>query len=677
MTNPIKGSISGLKFEDINGNRIKDAGERGLADWTIFIDEDKDEILDPCEVHTTTDAHGNYTFTGLAPGDYTIREVPQINWIQTTINPADINIKKGTIVDNVDFGNRKTADLEISKEFIPTFKDVLKIATYGESISFELTAKNNGPFDAEDVVITDSFSQLENLTISGLPKGGSYTLDNDTNTLDISIPELAGGKEVTITVTGDVVVPEELVIFNFFGQLDNNNPELQEYASTVLRGTQWLDLNLTKEVGKSTVHFNFNSITNSATIDAGNIFDPDISNNTDSDTADIAHAKYEGTLGNEDPGEYFVVETASNDLPFIDVDWGVASDGGAGNNSEFLPPDEVGAFELNLFWDNAEAIEKGVPGGLFEQFLALEADGDLKDPTDEQAILDFLEARILAGDNNPDKFMASSLALSNNTGGNQGSGFSQGQSTPDLEQADVVTIVVRAGDSLQKALDNLDPAPNIPTVLKIVVESSVTKTRLQNLNFNSLLNKGYFVKELDIQGNSTTFASGKQAASIDLSLIEVTGNSLTLRGNKGDDSLTGSSLAETIKGNKGEDKIAGGLGDDSLFGGKGKDFLRGDAGDDLLNGGKGNDVLRGSFGLDILIGGKGKDIFVLEANAGLDTVRDYSKRDDIGLLGISESDLTLTVEGRDTIISLNGNDLMLVEDTAPKQISFTSNFSFI
>ncbi len=722
----IVGIISGQKFEYLNGNGVKDEGESGLAGWTIFIDVDNDGTLDGGEISTHTDAHGNYSFTELVAGNYTIREVPQAGWVQTSPNPEVIDIQSGNTVTDVDFGNRQIeiVDLAIDKEFIPTFKDELKIATPGESISFTLTAKNNSSVAAENVVITDEISQLENIIISGLPEDGSYTLDPHTNTLKILIPELAGDEEVTITVSGDVVEPEELVKFNFFGQLGNDNPELQEYASTVIFGTQFLDLNLTKEAGSSIVKFNFNSLTNSANIDAANSFDPDLSNNTSSDKADIANAKYTGTLNNNEPLELFVAEpdpefqnqlppidpdNPSDFRPFIDVDWGTAGGNGVGNNSQFLPFTNLGSFVLNLFWDNAEAIEKGVPGGLFEQFLALEADGDLTDSSDEQAVLDFLEARIAAGDASSDNFTKGSLTLLNNTTGEiEEIELTQGQFTPDLEQADVVNIVVTAdgvfdadangnpipgseslGNSLQEGLDNLDPATNTGTVLNIVVASDVEITRLQTLNFNSLVDKGYFVKELEIQNNLITFTSLHQPASIDLSLIEVTANSLTLTGSNAKDSFTGSSLSETIFAGKGQDEIAGGLGDDLLFGGRGKDLLRGDGGNDTIVGGLGKDVLRGSFGQDTLIGGyydpasryiyeKGGDIYVLEENAGLDTVKGFAKNDAIGLLGIDESDLTFTVESGNTIISLDDMDLMLIEGIDdPQDLSFTTDFPLI
>ncbi len=67
--------IHGVKFDDVNNNRVRDAGENGIGGTTIFIDENRNDVLDSGEPRTTTDSDGSYVFTGLAPGAYVIREV--------------------------------------------------------------------------------------------------------------------------------------------------------------------------------------------------------------------------------------------------------------------------------------------------------------------------------------------------------------------------------------------------------------------------------------------------------------------------------------------------------------------------------------------------------------------------------------------------------------------------
>ncbi len=77
------GAISGVQFDDLNGNGQQDAGEQGLAGWTIFIDADSDGQLDAGERSTVTGLDGSYAFTDLRPGAYQIAQVAQDGWIQT------------------------------------------------------------------------------------------------------------------------------------------------------------------------------------------------------------------------------------------------------------------------------------------------------------------------------------------------------------------------------------------------------------------------------------------------------------------------------------------------------------------------------------------------------------------------------------------------------------------
>jgi hypothetical protein len=106
----VTGSISGVKFNDLDGNGVRDAGEQGLGDWVIYIDANNNGALDDNEAYTITDANGNYTFTGLATGlgdlsTYRLREVQQDGWTQTAFPPELITLDLGQSVFGVDFGN--------------------------------------------------------------------------------------------------------------------------------------------------------------------------------------------------------------------------------------------------------------------------------------------------------------------------------------------------------------------------------------------------------------------------------------------------------------------------------------------------------------------------------------------------------------------------------------------
>lgn len=77
------GSIAGTQFNDLNGNGQREAGEDGLAGWTVFIDADADGLLDAGERSTVTAADGSYAFDGLRAGTYQVAVLTPEGWIQT------------------------------------------------------------------------------------------------------------------------------------------------------------------------------------------------------------------------------------------------------------------------------------------------------------------------------------------------------------------------------------------------------------------------------------------------------------------------------------------------------------------------------------------------------------------------------------------------------------------
>jgi hypothetical protein len=77
------GEISGIKWEDRDGDGARDPGEPGIAGWTIYLDTNGNRQLDAGEPSTTTGAGGAYAFSGLAPATYTVVEVARPDWSQT------------------------------------------------------------------------------------------------------------------------------------------------------------------------------------------------------------------------------------------------------------------------------------------------------------------------------------------------------------------------------------------------------------------------------------------------------------------------------------------------------------------------------------------------------------------------------------------------------------------
>jgi len=83
--------------------------EPGLPNWTIYLDNNNNDILDSGDISTTTDINGYYTFT-VPLASYRVREVNQQDWIQTSISPTN-KIPDGEDITDVDFGNFKLATI--------------------------------------------------------------------------------------------------------------------------------------------------------------------------------------------------------------------------------------------------------------------------------------------------------------------------------------------------------------------------------------------------------------------------------------------------------------------------------------------------------------------------------------------------------------------------------------
>ncbi len=112
---PGTASISGIKFDDLNADGIKDPDEPALADWTVFLDANADGVLDPSEATDITDTNGAYSFTALLADDYRVTEVLQADWIQSLPGDPDpfyaITLSRGEVATDIDFGNYQLTEI--------------------------------------------------------------------------------------------------------------------------------------------------------------------------------------------------------------------------------------------------------------------------------------------------------------------------------------------------------------------------------------------------------------------------------------------------------------------------------------------------------------------------------------------------------------------------------------
>lgn len=142
---------------------------------------------------------------------------------------------------------------------------------------------------------------------------------------------------------------------------------------------------------------------------------------------------------------------------------------------------------------------------------------------------------------------------------------------------------------------------------------AVSLGKIEALRYSTATSTAYFTGAqiggtsalLTVTGNTSADALTVTGPSVDLSPVsfidwDQSVDRVLINGDGGDNTLTGSAVA---------DHITAGSGNDTVIGGLGNDVLSGNDGDDTLDGGQGNDILNGDPGMDILLGGGGNDIF--------------------------------------------------------------------
>jgi uncharacterized repeat protein (TIGR01451 family) len=122
------GSISGYKFNDLNGKDGRDEGEPGISGWGVTLTGTTKAVNGQPSVAigpivNTTNTAGYYEFTNLAPGTYTVCEEQRVNWVQTY---PGLNVCQTIVIDisgesnaNSNFGNRAQGTIEVKKVLSP------------------------------------------------------------------------------------------------------------------------------------------------------------------------------------------------------------------------------------------------------------------------------------------------------------------------------------------------------------------------------------------------------------------------------------------------------------------------------------------------------------------------------------------------------------------------------
>ncbi len=186
----VTGSISGSKWNDLDDNGVRDLGEPGIANWKINLSGKSTASL-------YTDVNGDYVFTGLWPGNYTVSESWRPGWRQTY--PPGFGTHTATLgpeqdLTGVNFGNTSDSlfstsfrtfsaeSLALGKdqkhktkpvkplpdkvEFSMLFVNAETVAVSQLTVRFNIAIRDSLTFDKPGVLLIGGKNKLAEITLS-------------------------------------------------------------------------------------------------------------------------------------------------------------------------------------------------------------------------------------------------------------------------------------------------------------------------------------------------------------------------------------------------------------------------------------------------------------------------------------------------------------------------------
>ncbi|HEB64309.1 MAG TPA: DUF11 domain-containing protein [Chloroflexi bacterium] len=166
-------TIGDTIWNDLDGDGVQDSGEGGISGVTVWLDMDGDGVRDADEPSTTTDENGEYLFSGLPAGTYTVTVdtgagSPLNGATQTydldgtgTPNTASVTLAAGETRTDLDFGYQYAA-LSVGKS-----SDAGGTVAPGDTITYTIVVRNNTGATHENIVVSDT-----------LPAGTTYVANS-------------------------------------------------------------------------------------------------------------------------------------------------------------------------------------------------------------------------------------------------------------------------------------------------------------------------------------------------------------------------------------------------------------------------------------------------------------------------------------------------------------------
>ncbi|HEV7403125.1 MAG TPA: SdrD B-like domain-containing protein [Chthoniobacteraceae bacterium] len=256
--------VTGTVFDDRNNDGARGPGEAGIPGATVTL-TGTDDLGQPVSVSTTTDPSGNYQFTGLRPGTYTLTETQPAGYLDgkdtagTTGGTAAA--VPGDTISAITLPSNTNADNYLFAELTPA---QISGTVYRDDSNDGLHQAGEPGIGGVVVTLsgTEDLGNLVSLSTNTAPDGtyafanlrpGSYTLTETQPAGYLDFKDTAGTQGGSVaaspgdTITGFTMAPGETGTGNDFGELapstisghvfdDRNNNGTQDAGDAGLQG---------------------------------------------------------------------------------------------------------------------------------------------------------------------------------------------------------------------------------------------------------------------------------------------------------------------------------------------------------------------------------------------------------------------------------------------------------
>ncbi|MGE5565720.1 MAG: MSCRAMM family protein [Parcubacteria group bacterium] len=249
-------TVSGVKFLDSDRDGVKDSGEVGMGGVTVFIDDNRNGVLDLNERSTITASDGTFTFYGVTTtwSDHNVHvaEVVPTGYDRTTGDYEVAAVVNGGI-SYVEIGNApQVGSISGTKMADTDNNDTGDTPVAGWTISLYQDDNGNGQIDSGDDLITSTTTAAD----------GSYSFANLTPGTYIVQEEVQSGWQAITDVTqGATVVSATDTTVDFV------NEQLGSISGTKLADTDNNDTGDTPVDGWGVTLYN--DLDHSGTVTAG------------------------------------------------------------------------------------------------------------------------------------------------------------------------------------------------------------------------------------------------------------------------------------------------------------------------------------------------------------------------------------------------------------------------